>query len=60
MESIEVKMYINLPSEQEETNHLSTIMVYIDKKDGIIYTDLTGNFPVRIIDGDTTFYILYD
>ena len=35
-------------------------MAYINKKDGIIYTDLTGNFPVRSIDGCTAFFILYD
>ena len=35
-------------------------MAYIDKKDGIMYTDLTGNFPVRSIDGYTAFFILYD
>ena len=30
------------------------------KKDGIMYTNLTGNFPVRSINGYTTFFILYD
>ena len=32
----------------------------MDKKDGIIYTNLTGNFPVRSIDEYTTFFILHD
>ena len=41
-------------------NHLFTIMAYIDKKDGIMYTDLTGNFLVRSIDEYTAFFILYD
>ena len=35
-------------------------MAYVDKKDGIMYTDLAGNFRVRSIDGYTAFFILYD
>ena len=35
-------------------------MVYIEKKDGIVYTDLIGNFPVRGIDGYTVLFVLYD
>ena len=46
LESIEVKRCINPPLEQEKVNQLFASLVYIDKKDGIIYTDLTGNFPV--------------
>ena len=41
-------------------NQLFASMAYINKKDGIMYTDLTGNFPVRSIDGYTAFFILYD
>ena len=32
----------------------------VDKKDGIIYTNLIENFPARSIDGYTTFFILHD
>ena len=39
-------------------NQLFASMAYIDKKDGIMYTHLTGNFPVRTIDGYTAFFIL--
>ena len=35
-------------------------MLYSDKKDIIMYTDLTGNFLVKNIDGYTVFFILYD
>ena len=41
-------------------NHLFASMAYIGKKDGIIYTDLTGNIPVRSIDGYTAFFVPYD
>ena len=50
-ESIEVKHCINPPLEQKKVNQLFASMTYIDKKDGIMYTDLTGNFPVRSIEG---------
>ena len=60
MESIAVKQCINPPLEQEKMNQLFASMAYIDKKDGIMYTDLTDNFPVRSIEGYTAFFILYD
>ena len=41
-------------------DQLFAIVAYIDKKDGIIYVDLTGNFLVRSIDGYIAFFILYD
>ena len=41
-------------------NYLFVSMAYINKKDGIMYTYSTGNFPVRSIDGHTAFFILYD
>ena len=60
LESIEVKRCINPPLKQEKMNQLFASLVYVDKTDGIIHTDLTGNFPVRSIDGYTTFFLLYD
>ena len=56
MESIAVKQCINPPLEQEKMNQLFASMAYIDKKDGIMYTDLTGNFLVRSIKGYTDFF----
>ena len=32
----------------------------IDKKDGTIYIDNTGNFPITSIDGKKAIFILYD
>ena len=60
LESIEVNRCINPPLEQEKTNQLFVSLAYEDTQDDIIYTDLTGNFPVRSIDGYTTFFLLYD
>ena len=51
---------MNPPLEEEKMNQLFAGLAHLDKKDGIMYTDLTGNFPVRSIDGFTTFFILYD
>ena len=56
MESIVVEECINPPSKQEKMNQLFANMAYIDKKDGIMYTDLTGNFPVRSIEGYTSLF----
>ena len=60
LESIEVETCINPPLEQEKMNQLFASMAYIDRKDSIMYTDLTGNFPVRSIDGYAAFFVLYD
>ena len=59
LESIEVKRCINPPLEQEKMNHLFASMVYVNKKDGIMYTYLTGNFPVQSVDEYTTFLPYY-
>ena len=59
-ESPAVKECINPPLEKEKMNQLFASMAYIDKKEGIMYTDLTCNFPVRSIDGFAAFFILYD
>ena len=60
MVSEEVKKYINPPLEEEKMNQLFTGLIYVDKKDRIMYTDLTGNFPMRSIDAYITFFIFYD
>ena len=56
LESIEVEKCINPSLEQEKMDQLFASMTYIDKKDGIMYTDLTGNIPVRSIDGYMAFF----
>ena len=55
IESIAVKQCTNPPLEKEKMNQLYASMAYIGKKDGIMYTDLTGNFPVRSTEGYTDF-----
>ena len=55
-----MKQCINPPLEKKKINQLYASMACINKKDGIMYTDLTGNFPVQSIKGYTTFFILYD
>ena len=55
-----MKRCINPPLEQEKMNQLFTSLVYTDKKDGIIYTELTGNFPLQSIDGYNFFSMLCD
>ena len=55
MQSIEVRRCTSPPLDQEKMNYLFANMTYINKKDGIIYTALTGNFPVGSIDGYTVF-----
>ena len=60
MELIKVKWCINPPLEEEKMNHLSASMIYIDKKNGTMYSSLTCNFLVRSIDAYTSFFILYD
>ena len=56
LESIEVEMCINLPLEQKKKNQLFASLAYVHKNDGIVYTDLTGNFPVRSTDRYTFFF----
>ena len=41
LESTEVKRCMNPPLEQEKMNQLFASLAYVDKKDGIIHTDLT-------------------
>ena len=55
LKSIEMKRCVNPTLEEEKIDHLSESIVSIDKKDGIMYIDLTGNSPVRSIDRYTVF-----
>ena len=59
MASEEVNQCINPPLEEEKMNQLFAGLIYVDKKNEIMYTNLMGNFPVRSIDGYTVFFILY-
>ena len=48
------------PIEVEEHNQLFAFAFTIDTKNGTIYTDFTGKFPVRSLDGMVTVFVLYD
>ena len=60
LEELAVEQCCNPPLEEEKKNQLFGFMVHQDKKTGIMYTCLMGNFPVRSIDGYTCLFLLYD
>ncbi len=56
---LEMQAYFHLLPEKEENNHLFAFGVNIDAKNGTIYTDLTGRFPARLLDGMVKVFVLY-
>ena len=60
LKELAVEQCCNPPLEEEKRNQLFGFMIHQDKKTGIMHTNLTGNFPVRSIDGFTCFFVLYD
>jgi len=60
LESIETEREFHPPMEKEKFNQLFCFVGMIDKKDGTIYVDNTGNFPITSIDGMKAVFILYD
>ena len=60
LEEIETLRDYHPPMEEGvKDNHLFTYLGRVDK-DGTIFVDTTGNFPLRSIDGMTTVLIVYD
>ena len=59
LEEIKMVRDMNPPQEDEKHNQLFTYVGKLDK-DGTIYVDLTGKFPVSSMDGMTTVFILYN
>ena len=51
---------MNQKHETEEFNHLFAYTGQINNKDGTVYVDLTGKFPIRSLAGHTTIFVLYD
>ena len=51
---------MNPPEEKERMNQIFMILGYVDKKEGTIYVDLTGKFPITSIHGMTEMFIMYD
>jgi hypothetical protein len=60
IDKIETARDMNPPQEKETQNQLFCYTGGIDKKDGTIYVDFTGKFPIRSMDGMTAIFILYD
>ena len=56
----ETEQCINPPMVNKQTNQLFGFHATLDKKDGHIYVNDTGTFPIRSIDGMTAIFILYD
>ena len=51
---------MNPPQEQEKWNQLFMTMGIINKKEGTIYADLTGIFPITSMNGMQAIFITYD
>ena len=60
LETFEYEQDMNPPLRTEELNQLFCFTGRVDPKTGTVYTDFTGKFPLRSIDGMTTIFILYD
>ena len=48
------------PLAKETMNQMFCGMAVIDKKEGTVYTDFTGNFPIRSSQGNMSVFIMYD
>jgi hypothetical protein len=44
----------------EDHNHLFAASYVVNNKDGTMYSDLTGNFPLQSLDGMMTILVIYD
>jgi hypothetical protein len=60
LDMIEYNRDMNPPVEHEKFNQLFCSPILLDNKNGTVYTDFTGKFPLRSIDGMTSIFILYD
>ena len=60
LNSIEYERDMHPPLEKEEFNQLFCYSGQLDPKTGTVYTDFTGRFPLRSVDGMTSIFILYD
>ena len=57
---MELERDINPPQENEKNNQIFCYNGRINTKDGTIYVDFTGNFPIRSMDGMVAIFIVYD
>ena len=60
LEVIDMERDIHPPVEQDKINHIFISIAKVYKKDGTVYVDNTGNFPIRSIEGYIDIFILYD
>ena len=51
---------MNPPEEKDRMNQTFMKLGYVDRKEGTIYAELTGNFPITSIHGMTAIFIMYD
>ena len=60
LEKIETAWCMNQPEEKERMNQIFMKLGYVDKKEGTIYADLTGKFPITSIHGMTAMFKMYN
>ena len=60
LDTIETRRCMNPPKEREKRNQLFITMGMINKKDGTIYADLRGKFPITSMNGMQSVFIMYD
>ena len=51
---------MNPPQEKEKWNQLFMTMGIINKREGTIYADLAGKFPITSMNGMQVIFIMYD
>ena len=51
LENIDSARCMNPPEEKERMNQIFMTLGYVDKKEGTIYAELTGKFPITSIHG---------
>ena len=58
LEKIKTARCMNPPEEKERMNRIFMTLGYVDKREGTIYADLTGKFPITSIHGMTDMFIM--
>ena len=52
----------NLIGDDEDDASIANVFcfgAFADKQSGVMYNDLTGNFPVMLLDGSVCFLVMY-
>ena len=60
LEVIRTEKEIHLPVERDKMNQIFTSISTVDKKEGTIYVNNTGDFPIRSIDRYIAIFVLYN